>query len=51
MQVFEESAATIARTAVVSVLKSQFQAYTLVGGTVALVTMTAPLKLALQAMA
>jgi hypothetical protein len=35
MQVFEESTATLSRIATVSALKTHFQVYTLVGGTVA----------------
>jgi hypothetical protein len=49
MQQINESAANLANNTINSVVECQCQAYTLIGGTVAVVTMTAPLKLAIAA--
>jgi hypothetical protein len=46
MQEIKASTAKITNNANVSVIQSQYQAYTMIGGAVALMTMTVPLKLA-----
>jgi hypothetical protein len=45
----DESTFKLAHNTIVLVVQSQYQAFTLIGGTVAVVTMTARLKLAIAA--
>jgi hypothetical protein len=49
MQQTDKSTAMLANNTIDPVVQCQYQAYTLIGGTVAVVAMTAPLKLAIAA--